>query len=110
MTTFVRWLLDLLLRFTRTLDWPLLLALLALMGVGLAVLYSAGNESPRLVMAQGARYGVGLGAMWLLSRVPTAQLRSVTPLALPCAAHGPNRRKRSGMQRGKSSMFAPGMK
>ena len=81
MTTFVRWLLDLFLRFTRTLDWPLLLALLALMGVGLAVLYSAGNESPRLVMAQGARYGVGLGAMWLLSRVPTAQLRSVTPLA-----------------------------
>ena len=78
MTTFVRWLLDLFLRFTRTLDWPLLLAL---MGVGLAVLYSAGNESPRLVMAQGARYGVGLGAMWLLSRVPTAQLRSVTPLA-----------------------------
>lgn len=80
MTTFVRWLLDMFLRFTRTLDWPLLLALMALMGVGLAVLYSAGNESPRLVMAQGARYGIGLGAMWLLSRAPTAQLRSVTPL------------------------------
>ncbi len=80
MKTFVRWLFDIFLRFTRTLDWPLLIALLALMGVGLAVLYSAGNESPRLVMAQGARYGIGLGAMWLLSRVPTAQLRSVTPL------------------------------
>ncbi|MEQ1513846.1 MAG: rod shape-determining protein RodA [Lysobacteraceae bacterium] len=80
MKTFVRWLLDIFLRLTRTLDWPLLLALLALMGVGLAVLYSAGNENPRLVMAQGARYGVGLAAMWLLSRVPTAQLRSVTPL------------------------------
>jgi rod shape determining protein RodA len=80
MTIFVRWLLDLFLRFTRTLDWPLLLALLTLMGVGLAVLYSAGNENPHLVMAQGARYGVGLAAMWLLSRVPTAQLRSVTPL------------------------------
>jgi rod shape determining protein RodA len=80
MKTFARWLLDLFLRFTRTLDLPLLLALLALMGIGLAVLYSAGNESPRLVLAQGARYGVGLGAMWLLSRLSMAQLRSVTPL------------------------------
>lgn len=80
MSAFVRWLLGLFLRFTRTLDLPLLAALLALMGIGLAVLYSAGNESPRLVMAQGARYGVGLGAMWLLSRVSPTQLRSITPL------------------------------
>lgn len=80
MTSFVRWMLDLFLRFTRTLDLPLLAALLALMGIGLAVLYSAGNESPRLVMAQGARYMVGLGALWLLSRVSPTQLRSVTPL------------------------------
>ncbi len=80
MKSFVRWLLDLFLRFTRTLDWPLLAALLALMAIGLAVLYSAGNESPRLVLAQGARYGVGLGALWLLSRVSPSQLRSVTPL------------------------------
>lgn len=80
MKSFVRWLLDLFLRFTRTLDWPLLAALLALMVIGLAVLYSAGNESPRLVLAQGARYGVGLGALWLLSRVSPSQLRSVTPL------------------------------
>ncbi|MFZ5636405.1 MAG: rod shape-determining protein RodA [Pseudomonadota bacterium] len=80
MKSFLRWLLDLFLRFTRTLDWPLLMALLALMGIGLAVLYSAGNENPRLVLAQGARYGVGLGALWLLSRVSPTQLRSVTPL------------------------------
>ncbi|TXH66158.1 MAG: rod shape-determining protein RodA [Lysobacteraceae bacterium] len=80
MKAFARWLLDLFLRFTRTLDWPLLLALLALMGVGLAVLYSAGNENPRLVMAQGARYLVGLGALWVLSQVSPTQLRSVTPL------------------------------
>ena len=80
MKTFVRWLYDLFLRFTRTLDLPLLGALLALMVVGLMVLYSAGNESPRLVIAQGVRYGVGLGALWLLSRVSPAQLRSVTPL------------------------------
>jgi rod shape determining protein RodA len=80
MKTFIRWLFDLFLRFTRTLDWPLLGALLALMAVGLAVLYSAGNENSRLVLAQGARYGVGLGALWLLSRVSPIQLRSVTPL------------------------------
>jgi rod shape determining protein RodA len=80
MTSFIRWLLGLFLRFTRTLDWPLLMALVALMGIGLAVLYSAGNENPRLVMAQGTRYGLGLAVMWLLSRVPTMQLRSVTPL------------------------------
>jgi rod shape determining protein RodA len=80
MKTFVRWLYDLFLRFTRTLDLPLLGALLALMAVGLMVLYSAGNESPRLVIAQGVRYCVGLGALWLLSRVSPTQLRSVTPL------------------------------
>ncbi|MFD0725208.1 rod shape-determining protein RodA [Lysobacter brunescens] len=80
MKTFVRWLYDLFLRFTRTLDLPLLGALIALMVVGLMVLYSAGNESPRLVIAQGARYCVGLGALWLLSRVSPTQLRSVTPL------------------------------
>jgi rod shape determining protein RodA len=80
MKTFVRWLFDLFLRFTRTLDWPLVGALLALMAVGLAVLYSAANENSRLVLAQGARYGVGLGAMWLLSRVSPIQLRTVTPL------------------------------
>lgn len=80
MKTFVRWLYDLFLRFTRTLDLPLLGALLALMVIGLMVLYSAGNESPRLVIAQGVRYGVGLGALWLLSRVSPTQLRSVTPL------------------------------
>lgn len=80
MKTFVRWLYDLFLRFTRTLDLPLLGALLALMVIGLMVLYSAGNESPKLVIAQGVRYGVGLGALWLLSRVSPTQLRSVTPL------------------------------
>ncbi len=80
MKTFLRWLLDIFLRLTRTLDWPLLTGLLALMGIGLAVLYSAGNENPHLVMVQGARYCFGLAAMWLISRVSVANLRSVTPL------------------------------
>ncbi|WP_119717086.1 rod shape-determining protein RodA [Cognatilysobacter tabacisoli] len=80
MKVILRWLFDLLLRFTRTLDLPLLGALLALMAVGLAVLYSAGEQSTRLVFAQGARFAVGLGAMWLLSRMPPSQLRNWTPL------------------------------
>ena len=79
MRLILRWLFDLLLRFLRTLDLPLLGALLALMGIGLAVLYSAGDQSMKLVVAQGARFGVGLGFMWLLSRVPPTQLRNWTP-------------------------------
>jgi rod shape determining protein RodA len=80
MNVILRWLLDLLLRALRTVDLVLLGALLALMAVGLAVLYSAGNESLRLVFAQGARFGVGLAAMWLLSRMQPTRLRHWTPL------------------------------
>ena len=80
MSVILRWLLDLLQRFTRTLDWPLLGALMALMGIGLAVLYSAGGHSQAMLTAQALRYGVGLGALWLLSRVPLVALRGITPL------------------------------
>ncbi|HEV8694138.1 MAG TPA: rod shape-determining protein RodA [Lysobacter sp.] len=79
MKLILRWLFDLLRRFLRTLDLPLLGALLALMGIGLAVLYSAGDQSLHLVMAQGARFAMGLGFMWLLSRMPPSQLRNWTP-------------------------------
>jgi rod shape determining protein RodA len=81
MNVILRWLLDLFLRLTRTVDWLLLAALVALMGIGLAVLHSAGGQNPALVKAQAARYIVGLGAMWLLSRVPPMQLRRATPVA-----------------------------
>lgn len=80
MNAILGWLLDLFARLTRTIDWWLFGALLGLMAIGLAVLYSAGGESSRLVVAQGARYGVGIGAMWLLSRLPTYRLRNVSPL------------------------------
>ncbi|MCA0393272.1 MAG: rod shape-determining protein RodA [Proteobacteria bacterium] len=80
MNTILRWLFDLFARLTRTLDWPLLAALLALMGIGLAVLHSAGSSNLALVQSQGARYVVGLGVMWLLSRVPPAALRRATPV------------------------------
>ena len=79
MSLILRWLFDLLLRFLRTLDLPLLGALLALMAIGLAVLYSAGGEAPRLVFAQGVRFAVGLAAMWALSRVPLTRLRHWSP-------------------------------
>jgi rod shape determining protein RodA len=79
MRLILRWLFDLLLRFTRTLDLPLLGALLALMAIGLAVLYSAGDQSTRLVLAQGSRFAMGLGVMWMLSRLPPTQLRNWTP-------------------------------
>ncbi|MBA3487871.1 MAG: rod shape-determining protein RodA, partial [Lysobacter sp.] len=79
MSIILRWLLDMVARFFRSIDLPLLGALLALMMIGLAVLYSAG-QSGSLVMAQALRFGVGLGALWALSRLSPSQLRDWTPL------------------------------
>ncbi|WP_454832317.1 rod shape-determining protein RodA [Pseudoxanthomonas wuyuanensis] len=81
MNDILRWVFDLLRRLLHTLDWPLLLALAGLMGIGVAVLYSAGGDSQgsRLAINQGARFAVGLGAMWALSRVSPVRLRSWTP-------------------------------
>ena len=79
MNTILRFLADLLLRFLRTLDLPLLAALLVLMGIGLATLYSASNESTRMVATQGAYFCVGLFALWLASRVPAHVLKQFTP-------------------------------
>src|SRR5690606_25912661 len=81
MSAILRWLFDLAARLLRTLDWQLCAALFALMGIGLAVLYSAGGESKSLVVAQAARYAVGFGALWALSRVPPHRLRNATPAA-----------------------------
>ena len=80
MNVILYWLFDILRRLVRTLDGWLCVALLALMVIGLAVLYSAGNESPRLVLAQGSRFALGFVAMWGLSRLPPHQLRHWTPL------------------------------
>ncbi|WP_434026376.1 rod shape-determining protein RodA [[Pseudomonas] boreopolis] len=83
MKDFLRWLLDLGARFARTLDWPLCLALGALMAIGLMVMHSAGGAtggSGRLVAAQGVRFAIGLVAMWAISRVSVLRLRAWTPL------------------------------
>ena len=79
MSTLLRLLADLLLRFLRSLDLPLLAALLGIMGIGLATLYSASNESTRLVTTQGAYFCVGLGVLWVASRVPAHLLKQATP-------------------------------
>jgi rod shape determining protein RodA len=80
MSVLIRWLLDMIARFVRTLDIPLCLALGALMVIALMTLYSAGNESPSIVIAQGSRFVLGLGGMWLMSRLPPTRLRHWTPL------------------------------
>ena len=81
MTELLRWGFDLLRHLLRTVDWLLLGALLALMAIGLAVLYSAGGarSGPALLKAQGARFAIGLAAMWALSRVSVIQLRTWSP-------------------------------
>ena len=81
MREILRWCLELLEELLRTLDPWLLAALAALMGLGLMVMYSAGGDAQgmRLVLAQGARFGAGLVAMWTLSRVTPVRLRAWTP-------------------------------
>ena len=81
MNAILHYLFDVAARLSRTLDLWLCAALVALMGIALAVLYSAGGESQALVLAQGARFAVGLAALWALSRVPPHRLRNATPAA-----------------------------
>jgi rod shape determining protein RodA len=61
------------------LDWPLLMALLLLMGGGLLVLYSASGEDLDEIMRQSVRMGVGLTALLMLSLVPPHILRAWSP-------------------------------
>jgi hypothetical protein len=78
MMAFLHWLGDLAHRLVRTLDWPLCAALGALMAIGLLVMHSAGG--PHLVMAQGARFAVGVLAMWGISRISPLRMRAWTPM------------------------------
>lgn len=79
MNILLQWIAGVVARIVRTLDLWLTLPLLGLMAIGLAVLYSAGGQDLRLVLAQGARFAVGMVALWLLSRVPPMRLRGATP-------------------------------
>jgi len=60
-------------------DMPLLIALMLLIGIGLAVLHSAAGDQPRLVWSQAIRMLAGLLALWVISRIPPVQLRLWTP-------------------------------
>lgn len=81
MNPLLRWLSELVLRILRTVDVPLLAALAGLMTVSLVVQYSAGGDSMGFVLRQGARFAIGLVAMWALSRVTPQVLRAVSPYA-----------------------------
>ena len=61
------------------LDAPLLLALAALSGLGLVVLFSAGHQNPDLIVKQAVRLGVGFGVMLVLAQVPPDKLRFWSP-------------------------------
>jgi rod shape determining protein RodA len=60
-------------------DMPLLLILLAIVSVGLVVLYSAVSAEMSLVLRQGMRLAVGLAAFSVLAQIPPHYLRIFTP-------------------------------
>jgi rod shape determining protein RodA len=61
------------------LDPPLLLGILAICGVGMLVLYSAGGQSGELLVQQAVRMAVGLGVMLVVAQIPPRNLRLWTP-------------------------------
>jgi len=62
-------------------DYPLLLTILCVIGLGLVVLYSAAGESNGAMLRQGVRLGAGLFAFFLLAQIPPRYLRFWTPWA-----------------------------
>lgn len=61
------------------LDGWLLAALLALIGVGLIILYSASGGHISMVYRQTTRLALGLGVMFLLAQIAPHHLRRLTP-------------------------------
>jgi rod shape determining protein RodA len=61
------------------LDFPLLLTLVAITGLGFIVLYSAVGEDSGLVVRQGVRFLAGFAAFIVLAQVPPRYLRMWTP-------------------------------
>ncbi|MCP5197580.1 MAG: rod shape-determining protein RodA [Gammaproteobacteria bacterium] len=61
------------------LDVPLLLGLLAISGLGLIVLYSAGQHNMDLVLGQGIRLGLGFAIMLTLAQAPPRYFRLSSP-------------------------------
>lgn len=61
------------------LDLPLLLALLVVSGLGLVVLYSAGQRDANLVLGQAMRLGLGFVIMLILAQIPPHYFRFWSP-------------------------------
>ena len=61
------------------LDLPLLLGLLAVSGLGLVVLYSAGQQNQDLVIGQAIRLGLGFTVMLTLAQLPPRYFRFWSP-------------------------------
>ena len=66
-------------RFLSRVDVPLLLALLFIMLVSLIVQFSAGGSTLQPVLAQGARFVLGIVVLLLLANTSPANLRAWTP-------------------------------
>ena len=60
-------------------DFPLLLGLMTLCGLGLVVLYSAGGQNMDLLVRQGTRIGMAFGLFFILSRIHPRHLQRYTP-------------------------------
>lgn len=60
-------------------DWPLLIILLLLVGVGLIILFSASNQSWDVISRQGIRFAIALVVMWLLAQIPPSKYHSCAP-------------------------------
>jgi rod shape determining protein RodA len=60
-------------------DVPLLVILLAIVGIGFVVLYSAVSAETPLLLRQAMRFGVGLAGFIVVAQIPPRYLRIFTP-------------------------------
>jgi len=60
-------------------DVPLLVILLAIVGIGFVVLYSAVSAETPLLLRQAMRFGVGLASFIVVAQIPPRYLRIFTP-------------------------------
>ena len=61
------------------LDWPLLGLLLALIAIGMLILYSASNENMNMIFRQSMRVVLALGIMVLFALIPPHKYKIWTP-------------------------------
>jgi rod shape determining protein RodA len=62
-----------------TMDFPLLLTLLAITAIGFVVLYSAGGADSSLLIRQATRFAVAFAAFIVFAQIPPRYLRMWTP-------------------------------